>query len=104
MVKEIPIPSGYKPGEQYTNTPMQPYYDPEELEAALDKTEDGDLGELSLETAKYCLQAYLVELCYCAKNEKREADDSVPLMLHRIANWSAKFPTMGQRDVVTRAY
>ena len=101
---DIPVPHGYKPGEQYTNTPMRPYYDPEELEAALAKTGDGDLSELSFETAKYCLQAYFVEICYCAKGEKRESDDAVPLLLHRIIRESAHFPTLGQREAVTRAY
>ena len=33
---EIAKPEGHKDGEQYTNTVMVPYYDPEELEAALD--------------------------------------------------------------------
>ena len=59
---------------------------------------------MSLETAKYCLQAYFVEICYCAKHEKREADDAVPLILHRIIRESAHFPTLGQREAVTRAY
>ena len=104
VVKDIPIPRGYKPGEPYTNTPLRPYYDPEELEAALTNAGEGDLSELSLETAKYCLQAYLVEICYCAKHEKREADDAVPLILHRIIRESAHFPTLGQREAVTRAY
>ena len=104
MVKEILIPKGYKPGEPYTNTPMRPYYDPEELEAALTKTGEGDLSELSLDTAKYCLQAYLIEICYCAKHEKREADDAVLLIIHRIIRESAHFPTLGQREAVTRAY
>ena len=57
MVKEILIPKGFKPGEPYTTTPLRPYYDPEELVAALDKPEDGDLGELSLETAKVTAEA-----------------------------------------------
>ena len=104
VVKDIPIPRGYKPGEPYTNTPLRPYYDPEELEAALTNAGEGDLSELSLETARYCLQAYFVEICYCAKQEKREADDAVPLILHRISREAAHFPTLGQREAVTRAY
>jgi hypothetical protein len=104
VVKEIPIPRGYKPGEPYTNTPLRPYYDPEELEAALANTGQGDLSELSLESAKYCLHAFIIEICYCAKQEKREADDAVPLILHRIIRESAHFPTLGQREAVTRAY
>ena len=104
VVKDIPIPRGYKPGEPYTNTPLRPYYDPEELEAALTNAGEGDLSELSLETARYCLQAYFVEICYCAKQEKREADDAVPLILHRISREAAHVPTLGQREAVTRAY
>ena len=104
MVKDIPIPRGYKPGEPYTNTPLRPYYDPEELEAALTNAGEGDLSEVSLETARYCLQAYFIEICYCAKQEKREADDAVPLILHRISREAAHFPTLGQREAVTRAY
>ena len=83
---------------------MRPYYDPEELEAALANTGGGDLSELSFETAKYCLQAYLIEICYCAKIDKRESDDAVPLFLHRMITESARFPTFGQREAVTRAY
>ena len=104
VVKEIPIPRGHKPGEPYTNTPLRPYYDPEELEAALINAGEGEPSELSLETAKYCLQAYFVEICYCAKGEKRESDDAIPLILHRISRGSAHFPTLGQREAVTRAY
>ena len=52
----------------------------------------------------YCLQAYFVEICYCAKHEKREADDAVPLILHRILRATAHYPTLGQREAVTRAY
>jgi hypothetical protein len=59
---------------------------------------------LSLETAKYCLQAFFVEICYCAKHEKREADDAVPLILYRIFRATTHYPTLGQREVVTRAY
>jgi hypothetical protein len=39
VMTEIAKPEGHKDGEPYTNTVMVPYYDPEELEAALAKKE-----------------------------------------------------------------
>ena len=66
VMTEIAKPDGYKEGEMYTNKVMAPYYDPEELEAALANKELGPYATWSMETAKFCLYAVHIERCFCA--------------------------------------
>ena len=62
---EIPKPEGYKEGEVYTNTLMDPYYDACELEEALTKQEQGHNFTWEMNTAKFCAQISHIERCYC---------------------------------------
>ena len=104
VMVEIPKPDGCKDGEPYTNTVLDPYYDSEELEAALANKELGPFSEWSLETARFCLHAYYIEKCFCAYTDKRDADEVLAFILHRMITSTYRTPTLGQREAVTRAY
>lgn len=64
ILTEIPKPEGYKEGEVYTNTLMDPYYESCELEEALTKQDIG-YATREMDTAKFCVQISHIERCYC---------------------------------------
>jgi hypothetical protein len=95
VMVEIPKPDGHKENEPYTNTVLKPYYDPEELEAALANKDRGPFSDWSFETAKFCLHAYYIEKCFCMYTDKRDADEVLAFIMHRMIMDTHRTPTLG---------
>jgi len=95
VMVEIPKPDGHKENEPYTNTVLKPYYDPEELEAALANKDRGPFSDWSFETAKFCLHAFYIEKCFCTYTDKRDADEVLAFIMHRMIMDTHRTPTLG---------